>query len=170
VANGVSLLGYVDTDYGRRPERMVRADVARYRSWYPVTGIFLDQVASQAPLLAWYDRIVTQARTLGATTIVLNHGVYPDPRYGGLADALVTFEGAWSAYRRLSAPDWAREHAPERFWHLVYRTPDRLLAAALRRAAACHVATVYVTERAQPNPWDALPANFGRQARLWASL
>jgi hypothetical protein len=168
-ASGVNLLGYVDTGYGERPVRLVHADIARFRRWYPVTGVFLDRASAGPSGLAWYERLVARARMAGATTVVLNHGVCPDRRYAELADTLVTFEGAWPAYRRWRAPGWVGDYHADRFWHLVYATPGHALAAALRHAAACHVATVYVTERTGDNPWDGLPSYFDRQARRWAS-
>ena len=39
------MLGYVATTFGARPAADVEADAARYRDWYGVDGIFLDEVA-----------------------------------------------------------------------------------------------------------------------------
>jgi hypothetical protein len=165
VSTGAPLLGYVDTDYGMRPIAEVLADLRRYEQWYPTTGVFLDRVATAPGLLAWYAS-VTSACT---GTVVLNHGAHPDPRYTDLADAVVTFEGPWSAYRRTVVPQWVRELPADRFWHLVYATPAEALPEVLDRAAAGNVGSVFVTDRTGDNPWDGLPPYFAESATAWAA-
>jgi hypothetical protein len=56
----------------------------------------------------------------------------------------------------------------EEFWHLVYATPAAMLAAALR--VRCNAATVYVTDRAGPNPWDGLPDTSSVSWRRWGAM
>jgi hypothetical protein len=164
VSTGAPLLGYVDTDYGVRPLPDVLADLRRYREWYPTTGVFLDRVATAAALLPWYARVAAAC----TGTVVFNHGAHPDPGYAELADALVTFEGPWSAYRRVVVPGWVRELPADRFWHLVYDTPADALPDVLDRAAAGNVGSVYVTDRSGVNPWDGLPTYFAESAAAWA--
>ncbi|MEV4329024.1 spherulation-specific family 4 protein [Streptomyces sp. NPDC049597] len=145
---GVRVVGYVDTDYGRRPHAAVLADLLRHRDWYAVDGVFLDQVASGPENLPHYGRIAVAARAAGATTVVLNHGVHPDPAYAELADLLVTFEGPWDAYRTTGVPSWTSAHPPERFCHLVYAAPPDA-----RAGAAVHC----VVPGTGAHPWGTLP-------------
>jgi hypothetical protein len=165
VGTGVPLLGYVDTAYGARPAADVLADLKRHLAWYPVAGFFLDRVATDPALLAWYEPVTRLARLGG--TVVFNHGTYPAPGYAALADALVTFEGPYAAYRRVVVPDWARRLSADRFWHLVYDTPAAVFPEVLDRAAGCNVGALYVTDRSGVNPWDGLPDYFAAQARAW---
>jgi hypothetical protein len=162
------IYGYVDTDYGRRPLAEVHLDVERWRRWYPATGIFLDRVATGVHSLPWYERLVSFVRRRGPGVVVLNHGAYPHPGYAVVADAMVTFEGPYAAHQELEAPAWARALHADRFWHLVYDTPYRLMGEALEHAAAANVGTVLVTDRAGPNPWDGLPGYFAAEASAWA--
>ncbi|MFD0539850.1 spherulation-specific family 4 protein [Actinomadura luteofluorescens] len=106
-AAGVRLAGYVDTAYGHRPPAEIEEEVRRYRLWYGVRAVFLDQVPAMPEHVLRYRRIVAGVRARGARHVVLNHGVYPDEAYARLADLLVTFEGPWSAYRHVRAPAWA---------------------------------------------------------------
>ncbi|MDQ1011249.1 hypothetical protein QFZ82_005734 [Streptomyces sp. V4I23] len=145
---GVRVVGYVDTDYGRRPHAAVLADLLRHRDWYATDGVFLDQVASGPEALPHYGRIAVAARAAGATTVVLNHGVHPDPAYAELADLLVTFEGPWDAYRTAGVPSWTSTHPPERFCHLVYAAPPDA-----RAGAAIHC----VVPGTGAHPWGTLP-------------
>ncbi|WP_101257608.1 spherulation-specific family 4 protein [Streptomyces barkulensis] len=154
---GVPLLGYVDTAYGARPWRAVLRDVRRHRRWYGTDGAFLDRAAAGAEHLPRYRRTVRAARLLGASTVVLNPGVHPDPGYAHLADVLVTFEGCWEEYRRAGAPAWTRGHPPHRFCHLVYAVPDRLAAEAARTAHERGAAVHCAVPGEGANPWRSTP-------------
>jgi len=168
VATRRPIYGYVDTHYGRRPLDQVRRDVDRWRRWYPTAGIFLDRVATGLQRLPWYERLVSFVRRHGPGTVVLNHGVYPHPGYAAMADAMVTFEGPYAAHREVDVPEWARALPADRFWHLVYDTPQALMNETLEHAAATNAGAVFVTDRAGRNPWDGLPGYFAAEASAWA--
>ncbi|MGW2042640.1 spherulation-specific family 4 protein [Streptomyces virginiae] len=157
---GVPVLGYVDTDYGRRPHAAVVQDLLRHRDWYATDGAFLDQVSADPELLPHYRRLTVAARAAGAHTLVLNHGAHPHPGYVELADLLVTFEGPWDAYREAAAPPpWTADHPAQRFCHLVYAVPPGEIAARLagelaeQRGAGVHCAV----PGSGPHPWGTLP-------------
>ncbi|MGW1142893.1 spherulation-specific family 4 protein [Streptomyces zhihengii] len=146
---GVTVLGYVDTGYGRRPHGAVAAEMLRHRDWYATDGVFLDQVSSGRDALAHYTRLTVAARVAGAATVVLNHGVPPDPGYARLAELLVTFEGPWEAYDpAAAAPAWTEAYPADRFCHLVYAAPPHA-----RAATGVHC-TVPGTGA---HPWGTLP-------------
>ncbi|MFP3986639.1 spherulation-specific family 4 protein [Streptomyces sp. E11-3] len=155
---GARVLGYVDTDYGRRPQRAVAADLDRHRDWYGTDGFFLDQASATRDRLRHYRRLARAARSRGGRTLVLNPGTHPAPGYAALADLLVTFEGDWAAYHAASAiPDWTRSQPPERFCHLVHGVPPGLCAVAARTARLRHAAVHCAVAGHGPNPWSALP-------------
>lgn len=169
MAGVTSVIGYVDTGYGTRPMGQVLAEAARYLAWYPVSGVFLDQVATQASQLPWYQRLTGQIRDIGAREIVLNPGTVPlDPGYAEIAEAVVTFEGPYSAYQRLQVPAWLREFSADRFWHLVYAAPRQRLGSALQVAWQQHAGTIFITDGTGANPWNGLPEYFVEQAVAWS--
>ncbi|WP_179817388.1 spherulation-specific family 4 protein [Allostreptomyces psammosilenae] len=168
-AAGVTVLGYLDTGYGTRPSEELISDAARHLSWYRVDGFFLDQVSSGPERLNRYRGSAGALRALGARELVLNPGVHPHPGYLQVADQVVTFEGPWSAYRWLQAPDWVADHPPERFCHLVYGVPHRYLDAALRMCQWHGAGTALVTDRAGTNPWEGLPGYWDAEERLLAA-
>ncbi|MFC1419255.1 spherulation-specific family 4 protein [Streptacidiphilus cavernicola] len=155
-AAGVPMLGYVDTDYGRRGHREVVADVERYQEWYPVDGVFLDQAGSGAALLPYYRRLAVAARSLEARQVVLNPGVHPDPGYATIADVLITFEGAWETYRQLRIPDWTAEFPARRFGHLVHSAPADVCALVPRTAEEYGAGYCYATTGSGRDPWSVL--------------
>ncbi|CAM5384133.1 hypothetical protein GCM10010329_13540 [Streptomyces spiroverticillatus] len=155
---GTRVLGYVDTDYARRPHADVVRDLLRHRDWYGVTGAFLDQVSSGPEALAHYRRLAVAARAAGAGSLVLNHGTHPDPGYLKLADVLVTFEGTWETYRSAEPPPaWTRTYPADRFCHLVYGADTDLTALAAERGAALHCAV----PGDGAHPWGTLPHGLG---------
>ncbi|GIH24434.1 hypothetical protein Aph01nite_27440 [Acrocarpospora phusangensis] len=157
LAAGVEVLGYLDTAYGDRPIRELVVDARRYRSWYGVTGVFLDQAAAGQDRLSHYRVAAAALRESGR--LVLNPGVYPDPGYAAVADLLVTFEGPWAAYRALAVPAWARP--PEKSCHLVYGVPG-WARRLVQRSTARLTGSGFVTSGACPNPWQDLPPYYER--------
>jgi hypothetical protein len=153
VATGRPLLGYVDTDYGRRDPDEVLADV--------------DRVATDPDLLTWYGVVMEEIRHRTFGTVVFNHGAHPDPGYAELADALVTFEGPYAWHQEIEVPPWVRSMPAERVWHLVYDTPSTLLPTALARAADAGAGVAYVTDRAGANPWDGVPSYLDLEVEAW---
>lgn len=150
-----SVVGYVDTDYGRRPVNEVLADVGRWKSWYGVSSIFFDQAPTTTREFSRYERYVDAVHHNRGRAL-LNPGTYPDRSYLRLADVTVTFEGSYDAYRTQRRPSWAEKIDPAKTWHLIYGTPEPDLASALRLARARGAGFVYVTDDALPDPWNVL--------------
>ncbi|MGW5481062.1 spherulation-specific family 4 protein [Streptomyces sp. NPDC004008] len=164
-AAGARLLGYVDTDYGRRDRAEIAEDLRRHRRWYAADGCFLDRVTATPGGLPACRRLVRAVRRLGATTVVLNPGVHPAPGYARLADLTVTFEGHWSTYvSAFSRPRWTTRQPPERFCHLVYGVPEALVPLAVRTAHERGAAVCGPVTGEPPNPWGELtPALNGTE-------
>jgi hypothetical protein len=153
-AADVRVLGYADTDYGRRPHADVVRDITRHRDWYRADGVFLDQVAAGREEFGHYQRLATAAWGAGHGTLVLNHGTAPHPSYARIADLLVTFEGPWASYTRLGPQSW-RAGTGVRLCHLVYGVPAGvdLAEPARARGATVHCAVPGVGD----HPWGTLP-------------
>ncbi|ORT60311.1 spherulation-specific family 4 protein [Streptomyces sp. CB03238] len=141
-AAGVCVLGYTDTDYGRRPHADVLTDLVRHRDWYGADGAFLDQVPTEPGAAPHYQRLAVAARAAGAATVVLNHGAHPHPAYAELAELLVTFEGPWDTYRDLDLP------VADHYCHLVYAAPPDARVTTRVRCAV---------PGAGAHPWGTLP-------------
>jgi hypothetical protein len=153
---GGRVIGYVDTDYGRRPANLVLSELAAYRAWYGLAGVFLDQVRSDEDRLGYYCGLAAEARRMGLEFVVLNPGVIPAPGFAEVADVLVTFEGTWSAYADYPAADAIRGYPRERFCHLIHGAGPDALALTRAGAQAKHVGMIYATELTGSNPWGAL--------------
>jgi len=158
-AAGITVCGYVDTNYGLRPVDDVTADIHRHLDWYQVDGVFFDRAAIGVEQLSHYADLADRARRSGAQFVALNHGAHPIESYADHADLLGTFEGPWSAYLELAVPRWVRSRPAEQFFHLVYGVPVASFADARWLAAHRRASYAYVTDRTGDNPWDCLPAD-----------
>ena len=138
-AAGITLAGYADTDYGRRPAAAVEADAWHYRSWYGVSDMFLDRVSGVAGDLAYYQHLSAGIhRAIPGSQVILNPGDYPDPSYMSAGDIIVAFEGSYAQYTRLAVPRWAGSYPAARFADLIYAAPAALLPQAITAARRGH--------------------------------
>lgn len=156
-AAGARALGYVPTAWGARPAAAVAADAERYREWYGVDGVFLDEAATDAASLPYYAGLRAALR---GRFLVLNPGTVPARGYFEAADVVVTFEGPAAAYTDDAGPEWLSRIAPERIAHLIYGASRAQALAALRHPSAGYV---YATSGTLPNPWRTLPAYLAEE-------
>ena len=165
-SKGGTVAGYVDSGYGSRPPEVLDAEARRYREWYGVAHVFLDQVPADPAGLPYVQQVTQGLRGKGAEFVAFNHGTYPDEGYASLADLLVTFEGPWSAYTAVQPPVWALQGTRRRFCHLVYGVPAADLDSVLALAELRNTGIVFVTDRSGVNPYDELPSYYRRLLTL----
>lgn len=163
-AGDIEVVGYVHTRFGARPVAEVAADVERYREWYGIDGIFMDEASAEAADLPYYRELAA----LVEGTVILNPGRVPDEGYADVADVVVTFEGTRAVYADASFPAWTTERGAARFAHLVYEAAGAEPGSVERVAAKRNAANVYVTDDAGANPWDVLPAGHAQAAKALA--
>lgn len=154
--SGTRVVGYVHTAYGARDPSAVRADIDRYRSWYGVDGVFLDEAAEHDDRRPFYEALSRHARAAGLQLVVLNPGVVPARGYFDIADIVVTFEGPFSQYAAgvRDMPGWLRDLPPRRSAHLVYGASREEAMEAVRASPSGYF---YATSGSLPNPWSPLP-------------
>jgi hypothetical protein len=162
-AAGVSIGGYVDTNYGQRPVSEVMADLRRYLDWYDIDAVFYDRSAVSAEYVGHYAGLGRRARDAGVSVVAFNHGAHPIEPYAEEADLLGTFEGPWAAYLEMAVPRWVRSHPAEQFFHLVHAVPVEDFADARWLAWHRNAGSAYITDRSGINPWDGIPT----QDPLW---
>jgi hypothetical protein len=159
-AHGVIVLGYIHTSYGKRPLSEIKSEIATYRHWYGVNGIFLDEVTNEDAGLPYYLKCRDAIRAGHPKDfIVINPGTPVTESYMAAANVVLTFESDYGAYlKRAADPAWVANYPPKRFFHLIYAAPN---AQAMRQAVALskqrNAGWVYITPDTLPNPWDTLP-------------
>lgn len=157
-AAGVKVIGYVYTRYGNRSATAVKTEIDKYKTWYAVDGIFLDEVATSTNYLAYYTDIANYIRSIKGTLVMLNPGTVPAQDYIKLADITVVFENTYSNYQNWQAPAWLFNYPSNKFAHLVHSTSGTTqMNNAIRLAVERNAGNIYVTDDVLPNPWDTLP-------------
>lgn len=156
-ASGARVVGYVPTSYGARDPAAVEADIDRYRAWYGVDGIFLDEAAHDGAHLPYYRALSRYVRDARDALVLLNPGTVPDAGYFDLADVVVTFEGPAADYADAldRTPKWLQRLPPDRIAHLVYGASRQQALAAAK--APLGAGWVYVTSGGLPDPWRTVP-------------
>ena len=171
-AAGITVLGYVSTGYANtsttnpgRTVEAVKADIDKFYEWYGVDGIFLDEATTDCQYAdsqnSYYNQLYQHVEDRGgeAAVVAINPGIQTNECYMAVSDIVVNFEGSHEKYvSSYSAPDWVKNYEPNRFWHLVYDSPD---AATMKQDVATskgrNAGLIYVTPDNLPNPWDTLP-------------
>lgn len=166
-AAGITVVGYVYTDWGARSLSAVEADVNAYYSRYGVNGIFFDQASTNCAYSSYYATLNAFVKAKGGTArTILNPGTQTSQCYVSDADILLTFEGSDSQYvSSYSAPRWVTSYSSSHFWHIIYGTPTAsAVAQAVQLSKQRGAGYVYVTPDTLPNPYDTLPT-----AGYWSS-
>ncbi|MDQ6778496.1 MAG: spherulation-specific family 4 protein [Actinomycetota bacterium] len=159
-AAGITVVGYVNTNYARRSLSAVKADIDVYYRWYDVNGIFFDQAStacSHEPYYADLNRYAKAKR--GVARTILNPGTQTNQCYVHAADILLTFEDSDSEYlHSYSAPPWVARYSPSHFWHVIYAALTvAAMAHAVKLGRQRQAGFVYVTQAGLPNPYSRLP-------------
>jgi Spherulation-specific family 4 len=159
---GIKLVGYVSTDFGRRPQADVKKDVDTWLIFYPqVRGFFFDQQPRDGQYAAQFAELRDYARRkLLDAIVVTNPGIPCDEAYlaqkvSDLTCVFVNFEG----FERFELPAALKKYEPPRFAALPYNIPDvETMRAFVKEAIVKRIGYIYVSDATQPNPWSKLPA------------
>lgn len=162
-ASGITVVGYVYTDYGNRSLSAVESEIDAYHRWYGVDGIFFDQASTNcdnAPYYATLNAFVKARGGLART--ILNPGTQTNECYVRDADILLTFEGSYTDYvNSYSAPAWVARYSPVHFWHVIYGASTvSAMTHAIQLSKRRGAGFVYVTPATLPNPYDDLPSGL----------
>jgi hypothetical protein len=158
MGHGLHILGYVTTSYGHRDASAMVEEIERYREWYGVPGIFLDEAPASVSSAAAISRAVSHIRASGLS-LAINPGQPDiDPHDAAIADHVVNFEGPYASYRRCRFPDWVHDVDGATFWHLIYEVRDaQTMRDVVAMAVRANAGIAYITDATMPNPWERLP-------------
>lgn len=160
---GIEVLGYVATGYGSITPNLVEALMKRYRSWYPLDGIFFDEMSTGPGTAKYYSALTSLAKSMGFEKSVGNPGTWVSGESARAVDLSVIYEGrGFPALSLLGQQYPTNEHA-----FIAYGV-KKLDHEALMTAAR-HVSYLFVTDGEQPNPYRSLPPYLGELVALLQS-
>jgi hypothetical protein len=159
---GITLVGYVGTQYTRKPLERVKAEVQTFLRFYPdIQGFHFDEQSSDARGVDYYAELYRNVRELiPGALVVTNPGTSCDAGYAArpAADAICLFENERGFDSFLPAPSLTR-FPGSRFCIQAHNVAtEAQMKKAVRRAAAMKLGYVFVTDDVGPNPYDRLPA------------
>lgn len=161
---GIKVIGYVHTSYGLRDAAVVKSEIDAYKSWYGVSGIFLDEVASGAAIIPYYQDLADYIRATAGALVMLNPGTIPAEGYMNVGDVVVVFEGTYNTYKTWVKPSWTANYPAAKFAHLVYAASgSSAMRNAIKWSHQRNAGNVYVTNDVLSNPWDSLPAYWSTE-------
>ena len=153
-AAGVVVIGYVPTGYASRSTSEVESMVNDYKAWYPVTGIFFDEMSNVAGYEGYYSTLSAYTKSLGFTYTVGNPGADTVPTYVGTMDTIVIYEN--KGLPSLSNLEgWHAGYAKGNFAMMAYGVQS--VNQSYPTTASPHVGYIYITNAGLPNPYDSLP-------------
>jgi hypothetical protein len=158
-AAGIKVIGYVSTDYTRNSAATVKADIDRWKSFYPgqLGGIFFDEQSNQAGDVPYYRDLSQYAKAQGLSFTVGNPGTDTAEGFVGALDMMLIYESAGlPAGDKLAG--WHASHPPSNFGIIPYAAS---LDTTFVRNARKYVQYIYVQNDNLPNPWDSVPSYFG---------
>ena len=155
---GISVLGYVYTSYSSRAASAVKADIDKYKSYYPsINGIFFDEMANWQGKETYYKSLTSYVKSKGYSITVGNPGADTISSYVGTVDNIVIYE-------REGTPSlsylkgWHLNHDKKNFSMLPHKVGT--LDKTYVKSATPYVGYMFITSDALPNPWDSLPSYY----------
>jgi len=157
VSAGIRVVGYVATGYTANSPASVKADIDRWKAFYPMlTGIFFDEQSNRAGDVPYYRDLSQYSKAQGLSFTIGNPGTDTAEGYIGALDTMLIYESAGlPSVSQMGG--WHTKYAPSNFGIIPYATQ---LDAAFVRNARNYVQYVYLQTDSLPNPWDSLPSYF----------
>jgi serine/threonine protein kinase len=158
---GVTVIGYVSTQYAKEPLQKVRGEVDRWISLYPdIQGIFFDEQASSVDHVLYYAALYEYVRKdKGLSLVVTDPGAVCAEEYfvrqATDTACLVEVVKEFSDYRR---PSWAERYSAERFAALLCQVGTlEQMQQYVTEMQAKRIGYCYITDAKGANPWSRLP-------------
>lgn len=159
---GVTLVGYVSTQYARKPLDRVKREIEDFLRFYPdITGFHFDEQSPHARDVGYYvDLYKYVHQRIPGSLVVTNPGSMCAVEYAAApaSDVICLFERE-KGFADFQPPDWASRFAGSRFCvqsHTV--AAEDAMNRSLNRAAQLRIGYVFVTDDVMPNPYDRLPS------------
>jgi spherulation-specific family 4 protein len=159
---GITVLGYVYTSYSSRSSSAVKADIDKYKSYYPsINGIFFDEMANWAGKESYYKSLTDYAKSKGYVLTVGNPGADTISSYVGTVDNIVIYENDGTpslSYLK----GWHLNYDKKNFSMLPYKVGS--LDKTYITSSTAYVGYMFITSDDLPNPWDSLPSYYSTLA------
>lgn len=169
--NGIKILCYIPTNYGKRDLDRIKDDVDKYLKFYKnynLFGIFYDEVNSSSEFIFYYKEICNYAKEKGFNWIILNPGISIDEEFlkEKVGDTIVIFEDSYLNFLKHKFPDYVKRYPNERFAILVHDVKNLEDSKTVINKSE-NIGFIYCTDDSEPNPWDTFPSYWNDFVELF---
>jgi hypothetical protein len=177
-AAGGKALGYVYSSYATRDTNAIRADITNFFNFYPLDGIFIDEMQNDAVTnhYNYYAGIYAFIQMKGTNLWVMgNPGTTTQEPYLArpTVDGLMTFENDATNYPAYVPDGWVTNHLARQFCHVIYAvTNAAAMTNMVNLAASRNAGWIFVTDENNNagNPYDRLPVYWTNEVNYIRSL
>ncbi len=174
----ITILGYVYTKYGDRSKAEVIQDIILYARHYDVDGIFLDESASNAQQVDYYQDIYNYIKQeTHLDRVIINPGTTTDEEYltKPAADTAVIFENYPQPWEEYQLQSHNRNYQAKRFASLIHSVADSTsMKKYIDLAMARNIGYIYITDdspqSSDGDPWNSLPSYWQEEVDYIQSL
>ena len=156
-AAGITVVGYIYTQYAARSLSLVESDIAAYRNLYGLSGVFFDEM-SNVPGFEWYySSLTSYVHSRGMYLSVGNPGTGVPASFVGTVDLLVIYENAGLPSISLIASrtdGYSKQHFSMTPYAVGYVSQSYISSASY------YLSYMYITNGQYPNQYSVLPSYF----------
>jgi hypothetical protein len=148
---GITVVGYVPTDYASVPLWQAEQEISAYSQLYGLSGVFFDQMPAITGYESYYSTLTSYASSLGMWLTIGNPGSIVPSSYVGTVGIIVAYENSG-----LPTVDFLSglSHDPSSFAFVSYDNYG--LNSSFVIQAASDVGYVYITDGQLPDPYTTI--------------
>jgi hypothetical protein len=159
---GIRVLGYVYTDFANRSLASAEQDVRVWTSWYPVDGIFLDNVPYGGNNVAYYGALTRFIRSQPDHFVAMNGS--DNSQIAAMADIDLLTEGNFQAFQtKFADPNWLGSFPARHYGVSVYATNQEQWETLFDLAAQDDIGNLSVTSLPGSTAYANLPSYFDQE-------
>ena len=166
-AAGISVVGYISTNYASTSVSIVENDTLNYHGWYNVSGIFFDQMSNSQTEVSYYSTVSNYAHSLGLALTIGNRGTSVPASFIGTMNILGIYENAGNPSVS-TISNAAMGYDRNNFAMIAYNV-DAPTQSYLESVAP-YVSYVYFTDENMPNPFAGLTSYLNTLASELSSI
>jgi hypothetical protein len=165
-AAGISVLGYVFTNYGSRSSSTIENQISDYKSWYGVNGIFFDEMGNTADKLAYYTILANYVSSINGGMTMGNPGTTVSTKLVGVFSILCIYENP--GMPKTNEISGYTSYGKQGFSYIAYGVND-MPSKSTVMGTSNYVAYLYITNLGGSNPYNGLPSYIASEASLLSS-
>jgi hypothetical protein len=159
---GVTVVGYIGTQYTRKPIAEVKREVDTFLKFYPeIQGFHFDEQSSDASGVDYFAELYRYAhQRIPGALVLTNPGTSCDAGYVARpASDVISLHEREKGFEDYKPPTWTSRFPGSRFCVQAHNVAtEEQMKRSLRHAAELKIGYVFITDDIGPNPYDRLPS------------